>query len=102
MLHARFDHLREPLLQDHRVGRGAIGDEALISGTIFNRADESDRFAGSVENRLEHFRGRRFSRGAGDADERELLRWPAIEIRGDQRERGTRVIDFDVGGATGS
>ena len=92
--HAGVDHLREPLLQHDGIGRGAIGHEALVAGAVFDRADEADRLAGGVEDRLDHLRRRRFPRGAGDADERELVRGTAVEIRGDERERGAGVVDL--------
>jgi hypothetical protein len=72
-----------------RCSSGAAADP------VSDRSDPAAADPRCFEDALQHVRRRRLAVRAGDADERQLLAWIAVEARGQRGERKTRVGYLD-------
>ena len=85
--HPAVAHVREHRLQIERLRRRLVGRARLVAEHVLDRADHAGGETARAQQRFDQVRGRRLAIGPGDADERELARWVAIERAGEPRER---------------
>src|SRR5205085_1021665 len=85
---------QEPL-RVARLRRRVQGGRAAASDAVLDGADERRAPARGLGNRGDEVGGRRLAVRARDADQLQLARGVALDLRGGERERAPRVFDLN-------